>query len=317
MKELLSEKGTIYVHLDSKAVHYVKIIMDYIFGRKRFLNEIIWSYKSGGTGRRSFSRKHDNILVYTKTDEYLFNPQKEKSYNRNLKPYSFKGVKEYEDHIGWHTLVNLKDVWNINMLGRTSKERVGYATQKPEKLLERVVLSSTDKSSTVADFFGGSGTLASVCEKNNRRWIISDIGKISQVVIRKRLCNKSNYEILNAEEDSDLNIELDIEIHKENNILNIVLKKYNIDIENIKFRSNDRKIVEQLLLKNSLSLIEYVAIGYKNNKGSLIIMKEFCRDVKSLKIDELSIDISNSEEKLYIKVLDVFGNSINKEIYQR
>ena len=115
MKELLSEKGTIYVHLDSKAVHYVKIIMDYIFGRKRFLNEIIWAYKSGGTGRRSFSKKHDNILVYTKTDKYLFNPQKEKSYNRNLKPYSFKGVKEYEDSIGWHTLVNLKDVWNINM----------------------------------------------------------------------------------------------------------------------------------------------------------------------------------------------------------
>ena len=88
MKELLSKKGTIYVHLDSKAVHYVKIIMDYIFGRKRFLNEIIWAYKSGGTGRRSFSKKHDNILVYTKTDKYLFNPQKEKSYNRNLKPYS-------------------------------------------------------------------------------------------------------------------------------------------------------------------------------------------------------------------------------------
>lgn len=317
MKELLSEKGTIYVHLDSKAVHYIKIIMDYIFGRKRFLNEIIWAYKSGGTGRRSFSRKHDNILVYTKTDKYIFKPQKEKSYNRNLKPYGFKGVKEYEDEIGWHTLVNLKDVWNINTLGRTSKERVGYGTQKPEMLLERVVLSSTDESSIVADFFGGSGTLASVCEKHNRRWIVSDMGKISQVVIRKRLCNKSksNYEILNSKKKFDFNFKIDIDFYKEDNTLNIVLKKYNIDIEKIELGFEDRKRLEQILLKNSLSLIEYVAIGYRDIEGSLIILKEFCRDVKSLKIEDISIDLSNLKENLSVKILDIFGNSIDKEVY--
>lgn len=317
MKELLSEKGTIYVHLDPKAVHYVKIIMDYIFGRKRFLNEIIWAYKSGGTGRRSFSRKHDNILVYTKTDKYIFNPQKEKSYNRNLKAYRFKGVKEYEDEIGWHTLVNLKDVWNINMLGRTSKERVGYATQKPELLLERAILSSTDKDSIVADFFAGSGTLASVCEKHDRKWIVSDMGKISQVVIRKRLSNKiqSSYEILNIEEEPDPSLKLDIEYDKDNKILSILLKKYYMDTGKVELKLENRKILEQVLLKSSLNLIEYLAIGYKDIGGSFIILKEFSRDIKSLKIDAISIDRSNLKENLYIKVLDIFGNSISKEIY--
>ncbi len=100
-----------------------------------FLNEVIWAYKSGGTSNKYYSRKHDNILVYTKTQDYIFNPQKEKSYNRDFKPYRFKNVKEYEDEIGWYTLVNLKDVWNINMLGRTSKERVGYGTAKTRKFI--------------------------------------------------------------------------------------------------------------------------------------------------------------------------------------
>ena len=152
MKELLSDRGSIYIHLDFRTVHYVKIIMDCIFGRDNFLNEVIWAYKSGGTSNKYYSRKHDNILVYTKTQDYIFNPQKEKSYNRDFKPYRFKNVKEYEDEIGWYTLVNLKDVWNINMLGRTSKERVGYGTQKPESLLERIILSSSNEESIVADF---------------------------------------------------------------------------------------------------------------------------------------------------------------------
>ena len=158
MKELLSSKGTLYVHLDYRIVHYVKILMDYIFGEENFINEIIWSYKSGGVTNKYYSRKHDTILMYSKTEDYIFNPQKEKSYNRGFKPYRFKGVKEYEDKIGWYTLVNLKDVWNINIVGRSSGERVGYGTQKPEELLERIISTSSNKDSIVADFFAGSGT---------------------------------------------------------------------------------------------------------------------------------------------------------------
>ena len=318
MKELLSEKGTIYVHLDSKAVHYVKIIMDYIFGSKRFLNEVIWSYKSGGTGRRSFSRKHDNILVYNKTEKYIFNPQKEKSYNRGLKPYRFKNVNEYEDEVGWFTLVNLKDVWDINMVGRTSGERVGYATQKPEMLLERIILSSTDHSSIVGDFFAGSGTLASVCEKNNRRWIISDMGNVSEVVIRKRLSNKieSNYEVLSIKNDYYSSIELELGYDKDKNEMNIVLKKYNLDLEKIELGVKDKVIVENILLNNSLNLIEYAYIGYKDKEDNLVIIKEFSRDKKKLNIeDNTSFSILNLEnENIYIYIMDIFGSKTSQKI---
>lgn len=103
--------------------------MDEIFGEDNFVNEIIWHYKSGGSGKRHFSRKHDTILVYSKTKKYYFLPDKEKSYNRGFKPYRFKGVKEYKDDMGWYTMVTMKDVWNVDMVGRTSSERTGYATQ--------------------------------------------------------------------------------------------------------------------------------------------------------------------------------------------
>ena len=131
MKELLADDGTIWVHLDWHVVHYVKIFMDEIFGEENFVNEIIWHYKSGGSGKRHFARKHDTILVYSKTKKYYFAPPKEKSYNRGFKPYRFKGVKEYKDELGWYTMVTMKDVWNVDMVGRTSSERTGYATQKP------------------------------------------------------------------------------------------------------------------------------------------------------------------------------------------
>ena len=206
MRELLSDRGSIYVHIDFRTVHYIKIIMDYIFGSEFFLNEIIWSYKSGGSSKKHFSRKHDNILVYTKTKDYIFNPQKEKSYNRGYKPYRFKGVTEYEDKLGWYTLVNLKDVWQIDMVGRTSRERIGYETQKPEALLERIILTSSDDESIVADFFSGSGTTIAVAEKSNRSWIGSDSGKSSIATIMKRLAtiDSKAYNIINFNKDLDI-----------------------------------------------------------------------------------------------------------------
>lgn len=175
-KELLSEEGLIWIHLDWHVVHYVKILMDEIFGEKNFVNEIIWQYKSGGSSKKRFSRKHDNILVYSKTANYKFFPQKEKSYNRNLKPYAFKNVEEFQDEKGWYTMVNMKDVWFMDMVGRTSGERTGYATQKPEALLERIIKASTEEGNLCGDFFSGSGTLASTALKLNRRFLVCDKG---------------------------------------------------------------------------------------------------------------------------------------------
>ena len=174
MKELLADDGVIAVHLDWHAVHYVKVEMDKLFGYRNFVNELIWSYKSGGASKRSFAKKHDNILVYSKTKDYYYNPRKEKSYNRGGKPYRFKGVEEFCDENGWYTMVNQKDVIHIDLVGRSSSERTGYPTQKPEKLLDVLIESFTEPGDLTADFFAGSGTLAASALKNGRRFIICD-----------------------------------------------------------------------------------------------------------------------------------------------
>jgi len=189
MKELLSDTGTIWVHLDWHGSHYVKILMDEIFGEKNFINEIVWTYKSGGSSKKHFARKHDVILVYSKTQKYYLDIPKEKSYNRDFKPYRFKGVEEFQDEIGWYTMVNMKDVWSIDMVGRTSKERNGYATQKPEALLKRIVLASSKEGDIVADFFSGSSTLGKVALDNNRNFILADNSKIAIDTSIERLTN--------------------------------------------------------------------------------------------------------------------------------
>lgn len=193
MKELLSEQGSIYVHVDWHVGHYVKILLDDIFGKNNILNEIIWCYKSGGVGDKTFSKKHDTILFYKKSSDVIFNIQKEKSYMGLDYSTGNKNVKLYNDNdgLGPYTLVNVKDWWNtIGMLATSSRERVGYATQKPSELLERIIKASSNEGSIVADFFGGSGTTASVAERLNRRWITSDFGKPANMIMRKRLIDQ-------------------------------------------------------------------------------------------------------------------------------
>ena len=197
MKALAADTGYVCIHLDWHVVHYVKVLADEIFDRKNFLNEIIWAYKSGGSSKKSFARKHDTLLLYRITENNYFKPQKEKSYNRDLRPYRFKDVKEYEDEKGWYTLVNMKDVWEIDMVGRTSSERTGYATQKPEALLKRLITSCTRPGDICADFFGGSGVTAAAANALDRKSILCDIGETAIGFQRKRLEeNKTGYSYL-------------------------------------------------------------------------------------------------------------------------
>ncbi len=187
MHDLLADEGCLWVHLDWHIVHYIKVLLDEIFGEKNFINEVIWNYKSGGSSKKHYARKHDTLLFYAKSPHYYFEAQKEKSYNRGYKPYRFKGVKEYRDEKGWYTMVNMKDVWQLDMVGRTSSERTGYATQKPEALIERILGSCTREGDIVCDFFGGSGTLASAAEKMKRKWIYCDLGSFAAASAKKRL----------------------------------------------------------------------------------------------------------------------------------
>lgn len=318
MRELLSDRGSIYVHLDWHMVHYVKVLMDEIFGEDMFLNEIIWSYKSGGVSKRYYSRKHDTILLYSKTKNYIFNPQKEKSYNRGLKPYRFKGVAEYEDEIGWHTLVNTKDVWNIDMVGRTSKERVGYDTQKPEKLLERMILSSTDEDSIVADFFAGSGTTAVVAEKHNRNWILTDLGITSNITTMKRLIDMDADDFLIQSTKSGSNpTKGNLKINKiekvgvknEEEVINISFVGYHIDVASIPIEEKYKGIINQVLDENSLALVDFISIDTDfNGENFISIWQDFRGREKLVITDEVQLKVKKkSKRTVFIKVVDVFG----------
>ena len=318
MKELLSDTGVIFLHLDWHIVHYMKVVMDEIFGEENFINEIVWTYKSGGAGRRHYSRKHDTILLYGKTKKYKFNIQKEKSYNRQYKPYRFKGVEEFEDELGWYTNVNMKDVWNIDMVGRTSGERVGYATQKPEKLLERMILGNTDENDLCIDLYGGSGTTAAVAEKNNRRWIVNDIGNVSIMTNLKRMTSlksKYNYYELDYKNRGNSNLKYKINISEENGNKNVEIElieyKY-IDIEKVAINKKYSEALKSMIETDSLQLLEYVAIDTNYNKENF---KPNIKNIRSKGIMSNSISFTvKDSDTIAIRTFDAFGYEFFKQI---
>lgn len=296
MKELLSDKGSIYVHVDWHASHYVKIVLDEIFGREHFINEIIWNYKSGGASKKRFSRKHDTIFLYSKTNEYIFNSKKEKSYNRGYKKYGFKGVEEYMDENGWYTLVNMKDTWDIDMVGRTSKERVEYATQKPIKLLERIIEISSNEDSIVADFFSGSGTTALVAANLGRKSIAVDSSIKSISTIQNRLLDNrisfSYYENIRKKYESNFKVACGL-INDKVEVDNIV---YN-NVDKLPIKKKERECFINLLPLNTDIIIDRVLRCRLNENRFEILgsVEDFNRE--------------NCENQIY-KIVDIFGNYV-------
>jgi len=249
MRELLADTGSIYVHLDWHVGHYVKLVLDEVFGKENFVNEIIWRRSFGHSDSERFGNIHDTLLFYGKckqrqwnqvllpadkdyVDTFFdqFDPVRGERYQRlSLSAgglsgggyeYEYKGVKtlwrcpvetlrkhDEEERLHWpkkkggvprlkkyeseHKGVPLQDLWtDISKIHNQSDELVGYSTQKPSALLERIIESSSRESSIVADFNGGSGTTAAVAEKLNRRWITTDLGKPACMIMRKRLIDQ-------------------------------------------------------------------------------------------------------------------------------
>jgi len=186
MRRVLKPTGSIYLHCDPTASHYLKLLMDAIFEPKNFQNEIIWSYRTGGATKRRFGRKHDTIFFYTKSDKWLFNAIKEKSYQSHRYGYKFP-VYEIDPETGkQYSWTYPRDVWEITM-GTGTSERVGYPTQKPEALLERIIKASSNENDLVLDPFCGCGTTIAVAERLRRQWAGIDITYLAIDVIKKRL----------------------------------------------------------------------------------------------------------------------------------
>ncbi len=231
MNKLLKESGSFYLHCDPTMSHYLKIVCDLIFGEKNFRNEIVWHYRRWTNSQKQFQAMHDIILFYSKTDNNIFNPtyvemsssqQKkfERGYDSNVihtqtEKYSqlivynkqkldiaiksgkinlsnYKNVV-YRDK----PLIPAPDVIILPVLNSQSFERLGFPTQKPEELLDRIILASTNEGGLVADFFCGCGTTIASAEKNNRNWIGVDISHLAIRLIQKRLIDKYGLQINN------------------------------------------------------------------------------------------------------------------------
>lgn len=191
IKSVMSETASIYVHLDWHIGHYVKILLDEIFGEDNFRNEIIWGYRTGGTSKSCFAKKHDTLLFYSKTEDWVFNLQYYRSYQEKKYNFNAKYPELWdEEKKKWYHNSICRDVWeDINVIGTEAdgSESVDYATQKPEALLERIINASSNEGMIVADFFGGSGVTAAVANKLNRKFIHCDIGVNSIQTTRDRL----------------------------------------------------------------------------------------------------------------------------------
>jgi len=199
MHRILKETGSFYLHCDPTASHYLKLILDEIFGKKNFVNEIVWEYATGGISKRHFARKHDVILFYGKSENYFFNLPKEQTrdmacFNKkdeNGKMYYEKAGNKYYLDSG----VAIRDVWDIYPVRHQSNEYTGYPTQKPLALLNRIIEASSKPNDIVFDPFCGCATACVAAQQLGRKWIGIDIEKQAVNVLIDRL---SGYDELKA-----------------------------------------------------------------------------------------------------------------------
>ena len=177
---LLTADGTLYFHIDYREAHYCKVLLDQIFGRECFINEIIWAYDYGGRSRRRWPAKHDTILVYAKdADGYFFDPDAIERI-----PYMAPGLVSKEKAARGKLPT---DVWWHTIVATNGKEKTGYATQKPEGILRRILSASSEENDWVLDFFAGSATTGAVAQRMNRRFVMVDNNDEAIAVMARRL----------------------------------------------------------------------------------------------------------------------------------
>jgi DNA modification methylase len=197
MRDLLAEDGSIYVHCDWRVNGFVRMVLDEVFGKEMFVNEIIWHYKRWPAPSKNFQKMHDSILFYGKSlDDRIFEPQIQSLTEGTIKRW--RGQKSKVEFVGGVRQVTqmtdeqskgtpVDDVWDIPVINSQAIERLNYPTQKPESLIERIIRASSKEGDLVADFFAGSGTTLAIAEKLGRKWIASDLGKFAIHTTRKRL----------------------------------------------------------------------------------------------------------------------------------
>jgi DNA modification methylase len=235
MRELLSENGTLYLHADWHASHYLRLLLDELFGAERLLNEIAWVYHGPSPVRRAFNRKHDTLFVYTKSNDYTFNADAVRM------PYDDSTVQTFASSrkAGFGKVPDLargkvpEDWWYFPVVARLHGERTGYPTQKPEALVERIVKASSNAGDMVADFFCGSGTLPVVAEQLGRAWLACDVSPRAIHTTTKRLLDVTgcaSFEVWSANQERVTDECVKVQLDHTGHTLRVTLRKYQVEV---------------------------------------------------------------------------------------
>lgn len=315
MKDLLADDGSIYVHCDYRVNAYIRLVMDEIFGKDNFKNEIIWWYQDpSGRTKEFYKRKHDTIFFYSKKSNYIFNADEVRV---SYKPGTQEAAKRGSISFGRVTKINENgkirdDVWDIPIINSQAKERLGYPTQKPEQLIMPIIKASSNEGDLIADFFCGSGTTLAVAERLGRKWIGADLGKFAIHTTRKRMIqlqrqlksDKNNFrafEILNIgryerqhyiginpslrkeEQQSQLDA-------KEADFISLIIQAYKAEALN-NFRTFVAKKSDRL-----------IAIGPINVPASRLFVEEIIKECEERQITKIDILSFEFEMGLFPKI---------------
>jgi len=345
MKDLLADDGSIYVHCDCdyRVSGYLRLILDEIFGKDNIQNEISWYYRRWNIDAKQFARSHDIIFYFAKNKgNHIFNnlyiPKSSKSSGKGKSWVSVIGNDGVRRSILTDKVSKgspMPDSWEISMINPVGKERIGYPTQKPEALLERIIKASSNKGDLVADFFCGSGTTLAVAERLGRKWIGSDLGKFAIHTTRKRMIsvqrelkksgkNFRAFEILNLgkyERQHYIGVNPDLReeqkqkqlAKKEADFVKLIVKAYKAEaIDN--FRTFAAKKAGRL-----------VAIGPINLPASRLFVEEVikeCIEKQITKVDILSFEYEMGlfpkiQEEARVKGIDLALKHIPREVFDK
>lgn len=336
MRELLAEDGSLYVHCDWRVNSYLRLVLDEVFGAGNFLNEIVWCFSQGGKSRRMFGRKHNSILFYAKdSNRHVFNSDDVRVPMKSGKT-SFGGRLETDEDGRQYRLVYgtknsrgetryykyyldagkvPEDYWtDINSLQSGVRERNGYATQKPEALLERIIKASSNPGDIVADFFCGSGTTLAVAESLGRRWIGCDLGMHATHISRKRLLRKAVDSASTAMEFRSTLPTEDTAIVSQINVDAQVSVDDGHEVIKVSLRLGKKA---GLTSSDPLSLLDFWAIDFNYRDGNAFkLEREFHRVGDTMELSHQS-NISwsvGAATGVAVMLVDIFGNEVIRKV---
>ncbi len=342
LKDLLSDSGSIYVHLDEDAAHYIKVILDEVFGRENFRRQIIWNTASlnvagfKGQVRDNYIYATGIILFYSKTDSYTFNPQyiphsqefMDKRYKKSDENGKYRITRRdnkiYMKEDKGEPITNIwNDILSFNYAIAASRESVFYPTQKPEALLERIIKTSTMPGNVVLDCFSGSGTTAAVTQKLDRKWIACDNNNVAIHTTSKRLQRiitsesslgtTRSFQIWQSYANEAFKNPVKHEIKRNKDIVTVKI----VDVDEILVYKN-AKMKQKMIRPSKFALIDSVLVSFSsvssNSPPFVIHFSDIPRGRKESIRGEYNFTVPNwmkNHQFLHIRVYDIFGNCYN------